>query len=304
MNILQGIIIGIVQGLTEFLPVSSSAHLVFIQKLLGVESSLAFDTFLHLGSLLAVLIFFRADIYKLLNAWLFSVEDITKHRFKEGFYEDPYKRLAWYVILATIPVGIVGILFESQVDALFAGALYVPGFFLFVTGTILYLSQRIASGEIDMSHMGWAQSLFMGLAQACAIMPGLSRSGTTIAAGLVAGLDKEFAAKFSFILSIPAIFGAFIVQLKDKFVELFLHIHSRAFRRFRIGCGEHYAGNERKRRIQAHAPKRAFLCVERAVILLCRQLNGVMVRVIGLHHHPAGGIGASRTSRNLGNMFM
>lgn len=215
MNILQGIIIGIVQGLTEFLPVSSSAHLIFIQKLLGVESSLAFDTFLHLGSLLAVLIFFRADIYKMLNAWLFSLEDIVKHRFKEGFYEDPYKRLAWYVILATIPVGIVGIFFESQIDALFAGALYVPGFFLFVTGTILYLSQRIASGQIDMSHMGWAQSLFMGLGQACAIMPGLSRSGTTIAAGLVAGLDKEFAAKFSFILSIPAIFGAFLVQLKD-----------------------------------------------------------------------------------------
>ena len=215
MNILQGIIIGIVQGLTEFLPVSSSAHLIFIQKLLGVESSLAFDTFLHLGSLLAVLIFFRADIYKMINAWLFSIEDIVKHRFKEGFYEDPYKRLAWYVILATIPVGIVGIFFESQVDALFAGALYVPGFFLFVTGTILYLSQRIASGQIDMSHMGWAQSLFMGLGQACAIMPGLSRSGTTIAAGLVAGLDKEFAAKFSFILSIPAIFGAFLVQLKD-----------------------------------------------------------------------------------------
>ena len=202
MNILQGIIIGIVQGLTEFLPVSSSAHLIFIQKLLGVESSLAFDTFLHLGSLLAVLIFFRADIYKMLNAWLFSLEDIVKHRFKEGFYEDPYKRLAWYVILATIPVGIVGIFFESQIDALFAGALYVPGFFLFVTGTILYLSQRIASGQIDMSHIGWAQSLFMGLGQACAIMPGLSRSGTTIAAGLVAGLDKEFAAKFSFILSI------------------------------------------------------------------------------------------------------
>lgn len=215
MNILQGIIIGIVQGLTEFLPVSSSAHLIFIQKLLGVESSLAFDTFLHLGSLLAVLIFFRADIYKMINAWLFSVEDILQHRFKEGFYADPYKRLAWYVILATIPVGIVGVLFESQVDALFAGALYVPGFFLFVTGTILYLSQRIASGEIDMSHIGWAQSLFMGLGQACAIMPGLSRSGTTIAAGLVAGLDKEFAAKFSFILSIPAIFGAFIVQVKD-----------------------------------------------------------------------------------------
>lgn len=215
MNIFQGIIIGIVQGLTEFLPVSSSAHLIFIQKLLGVESSLAFDTFLHLGSLLAVLIYFRADIYKMIRAWLLSVGDILQHRFKEGFYSDPYKRLSWYVILATIPVGIVGVFFESQVDALFAGALYVPGFFLFVTGTILYLSQRMASGQIDMSRMGWFQSLFMGLGQACAIMPGLSRSGTTIAAGLVMGLDKEFAAKFSFILSIPAIFGAFIVQLKD-----------------------------------------------------------------------------------------
>lgn len=215
MNILQGIIIGIVQGLTEFLPVSSSAHLIFIQKLLGVESSLAFDTFLHLGTLLAVLWFFRADIYKMLHAWWLSIGDLLQHRFMEGLYADVYKSLAWYVILATIPVAIVGVLFESQVDALFAGALYVPAFFLFVTGTILYLSQRIASGKIDMSRLGWFQSLFMGLGQACAILPGLSRSGTTIAAGLVAGLDKEFAAKFSFILSIPAIFGAFIIQLKD-----------------------------------------------------------------------------------------
>ncbi|WP_407431665.1 undecaprenyl-diphosphatase UppP [Methanobrevibacter sp.] len=215
MDILQGIIIGIVQGLTEFLPVSSSAHLIFIQNILGVESSLAFDTFLHLGTLLAVLIYFRADIIKMIEAWILSIGDIFQHRFKEGFYSDPYKRLSWYVIIATIPVGLVGVLFESQVDALFAGALYVPGFFLFVTGTILYLSQRMASGQIDMSHMGWFQSLFMGLGQACAIMPGLSRSGTTIAAGLVMGLDKEFAAKFSFILSIPAIFGAFVIQLKD-----------------------------------------------------------------------------------------
>lgn len=215
MDIIQGIIIGIVQGLTEFLPVSSSAHLIFIQKALGVESTLAFNTFLHLATLFAVLIFFRADIYKMLRAWWLSLGDLLQHRFMEEFYSDPYKRMAWYVILATIPVGIVGLLFESQVDALFAGALYVPGFFLFVTGTILYLSQRMASGQIDMSHMGWLQSLVMGLGQACAIMPGLSRSGTTIAAGLVMGLDKEFAAKFSFILSIPAIFGAFIVQFKD-----------------------------------------------------------------------------------------
>ena len=215
MDIIQGIIIGIVQGLTEFLPVSSSAHLVFIQNILGVESSLAFDTFLHLGSLLAVLWFFRGDIIRMLKSWWLSIGDILQGRFRQGFYEDPYKRLAWYVILATIPVGLVGFLFEDSVDALFAGALYVPAFFLFVTGTILYLSQRMASGDINFKNIGAKESLFMGLGQACAILPGLSRSGTTIAAGLVIGLDKEFAAKFSFILSIPAILGAFLLQVKD-----------------------------------------------------------------------------------------
>ena len=215
MNILQGIIIGIVQGLTEFLPVSSSAHLVFIQKLLGVQSSLAFDTFLHLGTLIAVMWFFRYDIYKMLKSWWLSLGDILQGRFREGFYEDPYKRLAWYVILATIPVGIVGVLFEDSVDALFAGALYVPAFFLFVTGTILYLSQRMPSGEVNYDTITKREALFMGLGQACAILPGLSRSGTTIAAGLTIGLNKEFAAKFSFILSIPAILGAFLLQVKD-----------------------------------------------------------------------------------------
>lgn len=215
MNIIQAIIVGIVQGLTEFLPVSSSAHLVFIQKILGVESSLAFDVFLHLGTLIAVLWFFRYDIYKMLKSWWLSIQDILQGRFKEGFYDDPYKRLAWYVILATIPVGIVGVLFEDSVDALFAGALYVPAFFLFVTGTILYLSQRMNSGEINYNTITKKEALFMGLGQACAILPGLSRSGTTIAAGLTIGLNKEFAAKFSFILSIPAILGAFVFKLKD-----------------------------------------------------------------------------------------
>ena len=215
MDIFQGIIIGIVQGLTEFLPVSSSAHLVFIQNILGVQSSLAFDTFLHLGSLLAVLWFFRADIIKMILSWISSLSDIIHGRFREGFYDDPYKRLAWYVIIATIPVGLAGVFFEDSVDSLFSGALYVPAFFLFVTGTILYLSQRMTSGSINFRNITGKHALFMGLGQACAILPGLSRSGTTIAAGLVAGLDKEFAAKFSFILSIPAILGAFILQVKD-----------------------------------------------------------------------------------------
>ena len=215
MDIIQGIIIGIVQGLTEFLPVSSSAHLVFIQNILGVESSLAFDVFLHLGTLIAVLWFFRWDIIKMIKSWWLSIGDILQGRFREGFDADPYKRLAWYVILATIPVAIVGVLFDDAIDSLFAGALYVPAFFLFVTGTILYLSQRMASGNVNLHNISKKEALWMGLGQACAILPGLSRSGTTIAAGLTIGLEKEFAAKFSFILSIPAIFGAFLFKLKD-----------------------------------------------------------------------------------------
>ncbi|WP_458402877.1 undecaprenyl-diphosphate phosphatase [Methanobrevibacter sp.] len=215
MDIIQGIIIGIVQGLTEFLPVSSSAHLVFVQNLLGIKGDLAFDTFLHLGTLIAVVWFFRWDIIKMIRSWILSVQDLIQGRFLEGFYADPYKRLAWYVILATIPVGFAGLLFEDSIDALFAGELYVPAFFLFVTGTILYLSQRMASGNINVNNISKKEALFMGLGQACAILPGLSRSGTTIAAGLTIGLDKEFAAKFSFILAIPAIFGAFLVQAKD-----------------------------------------------------------------------------------------
>ena len=215
MNIIQAIIIGVVQGLTEFLPVSSSAHLVFAHNILNVESSLAFDVFLHLGTLIAVLWYFRWDIIKMLKSWWLSIGDLLQGRFMQGFRDDPYKRLAWYVILATIPVGIVGVLFEDSVDALFAGALYVPAFFLFVTGTILYLSQRMPGGNINLHNITKKEALFMGLGQACAVLPGLSRSGTTISAGLVAGLDKEFAAKFSFILSIPAIFGAFVFKLKD-----------------------------------------------------------------------------------------
>ena len=215
MNIFQGILIGIVQGLTEFLPVSSSAHLVFIQNILGVESSLAFDTFLHLGTLIAVVWFFKVDIYKMIRSWWLSIGDLIQGRFRQGFLEDPYKRLAWYVILATIPVALVGVLFEDAVDSLFAGALYVPAFFLFVTGTILYLSQRLPSGNVNFDTISKKEALFMGLGQACAILPGLSRSGTTIAAGLTIGLNKDFAAKFSFILSIPAILGAFILQVKD-----------------------------------------------------------------------------------------
>jgi len=214
MDILQAIVIGIVQGLTEFLPVSSSAHLIFVQEFLGVaEPGIAFDVLVHLGTLIAVVSYFFKDIIEMIKAFFGSLVDIFRGKFKEGFREDPYKKLAWMVLIGTIPVGIIGIVFKSQVEATF-NSLIIPSVFLLVTGVLLYVSQRLNIGHKDIKDCSLKEAIIVGLAQACAIIPGLSRSGTTIATGLLIGLDKEFAAKFSFLLAVPAIMGATVVQLK------------------------------------------------------------------------------------------
>ena len=215
MDILQAIIIGLVQGLTEFLPVSSSAHLIFTQQALGLSDvGLAFDVLLHVGTLVAVVAYFFSDIISMIKGFFLSLIDLKDGKFMEEVRRDPYKKLAWLTIIATIPVGIVGVLFNDLVESLFTG-ITVPAFFLLITGCLLYVSQRMNSGRIDLSNITLKEALLMGCGQALAVMPGLSRSGTTIAAGLFSGLDKEFAAKFSFILSIPAILGAGVFQLKD-----------------------------------------------------------------------------------------
>ena len=215
MDILQAIIIGLVQGLTEFLPVSSSAHLIFAQQALGVaDVGLAFDVLLHVGTLVAVIVYFYTDIINMIKGFLLSLVDLKEGKFISEVKKDPYKKLAWLTILATIPVGVVGVLFNDVVEEMFTG-LTIPAFLLLVTGCLLYISQRMNSGRINVQNMSQKEALIMGCGQAIAVLPGLSRSGTTIAAGLFAGLDKEFAAKFSFILSIPAILGAAVFQLKD-----------------------------------------------------------------------------------------
>ena len=215
MDIFQAIIIGLVQGLTEFLPVSSSAHLIFAQQALGVaDVGLAFDVLLHGGTLVAVLVYFYDDILNMIKGFFLSLIDLKEGRFISEIKQDPYKKLAWLTILATIPVGVVGVLFNDMIESMFQG-LTIPAFLLLVTGCLLYASQRMNSGRIDVRNVTIKEALIMGCGQALAVLPGLSRSGTTIAAGLFAGLDKEFAAKFSFILSIPAILGAAVFQLKD-----------------------------------------------------------------------------------------
>lgn len=217
MDILQAIIIGIVQGLTEFLPVSSSAHLVFAPYLLGTEPNLAFDTLLHIGTLVAVVVYFWNDLVHMFKSFIASLADIPRSKFREGLREDQFKKLAWMVIIGTIPAGLAGILFKDFFEGLFSNIPAV-GTFLIITGFLLYTSELISRKIKDKSslkEMSIKNSLLIGFAQACAIAPGISRSGATISTGLFLGLERELAARFSFLLSIPAILGAALIQVKE-----------------------------------------------------------------------------------------
>ena len=217
MDILQAIIIGIVQGLTEFLPISSSAHLVFVPHLIGTESSLAFDTILHIGTLIAVVVYFWKDLVQMIKAFFFSLLDLTRGNFRSQLRDDQFKKLAWMVIIGSIPAGLAGILLEDFFEGLFNN-IPVVGFFLLITGILLYASEMVSrkvSHKNNLKEMSIKNSLVIGVAQACSIAPGISRSGATISTGLFLGLERELAARFSFLLSIPAILGAALVQIKD-----------------------------------------------------------------------------------------
>lgn len=217
MDIIQAIIIGIVQGLTEFLPVSSSAHLVFTPYLLGTESSMAFDTLLHIGTLVAVVVYFWKDIVHMFKSFVASLADLTRGQFREGLREDQFKKLAWMVLIGTIPAGLVGVLFKDFFEGLFTNIPAV-GAFLIITGFLLYGSEMISrrtTSKTGLKKMTIKNAFLIGVAQACAIAPGISRSGATISTGLFLGLERELAARFSFLLSIPAIMGAALVQIGD-----------------------------------------------------------------------------------------
>lgn len=186
MDVLQAIIIGIVQGLTEFLPISSSGHLVLVPEIMGVKSSLAFDTVLHVGTLVAVVTYFWSDIVHMIRSFISSLTDIPGGNFREGIEEDPFKRLAWMVIIGTIPAGLAGVLFKDFFESLF-NSITAVGFFLIVTGLLLWGSERISARikeKLPVEKLGVRDSLIIGGAQALAIAPGISRSGATISAGL------------------------------------------------------------------------------------------------------------------------
>lgn len=217
MDITQAIIIGIVQGLTEFLPISSSAHLVYTPYLLGTESSLAFDTLLHIGTLIAVVVYFWKDLMEMIKAFFSSLMDLTHGQFRNGLREEQFKKLSWMVIIGSIPAGLAGILFKDFFEGLFSNLIAVA-IFLIITGFLLYLSEKVSrkvSHKTSLKKMSLKSSIIIGIAQACSIAPGISRSGATISTGLFLGLEREFAARFSFLLSIPAILGAALIQIKD-----------------------------------------------------------------------------------------
>ena len=198
---------GLVQGATEFLPVSSSGHLTLLPWLLDwPQPSLVFDTTLHLGTLAAVLIFFRQDIAQLVIAWW----DSGRRR----RIDTAEARLAWGILIGTIPAALAGYLFEDFFAFFFGSPLWVA-IFLLVTGVILAASERMGRREHGLEGITWRDALGIGLAQAVAILPGLSRSGATIGAGLALGLKREAAARFSFLLSIPIILGSGAFKLLD-----------------------------------------------------------------------------------------
>jgi len=217
MDIIQALILGIVQGLTEFLPISSSAHLVFMHELTGLAPNLSFDTLLHLGSLIAVLGYFRKDVVHMIKSFFSSLMDIPRGQFKKGIKEDQFKKLAWFIIIGTIPAGLAGFLLKDFFESLFSN-LTAVSVFLIITGFLLWGSEMVSRKtlkKISLKEMTVKNTLIMGVAQACAIAPGISRSGATISSGLFLGMERELAARFSFLLSIPAILGAALVQLKD-----------------------------------------------------------------------------------------
>lgn len=218
MNIIQAIILGIVQGATEFLPISSSAHLVIVPYLIGVNySDLAFDTLLHIATLVGVVGYFWREVISLIKGFFSSLLDIPMGNFKEGIQNDPIKRLSWFIVIGTIPAGLMGILFKDFFEGLFNN-LPAVGSLLIITGFLLWGSEivykRFPRKKL-LENMKWVDVILIGFAQGCAIMPGISRSGATIATGLSLGFEREFIAKYSFLLSIPAILGASLVQFRD-----------------------------------------------------------------------------------------
>lgn len=231
MTVLQAILLGVVQGLTEFIPVSSTAHLVFaarvlnlyggVDKTLQAEQTTATIAVIQLGTLLAVLVYFARDIVNILRAFTGDHLALLRGRTEEGkpkLSRDAW--LGWLVIIGSIPVGIVGLLFKEQIEGPFTKNLWVIATMMIVVGLLLTIAEYVGKRNHGMDQLGIRDALVVGCAQVLALIPGSSRSGSTIMGGLFAGQTRETAARFSFLLSIPAIAASGLLELNEAIEKL------------------------------------------------------------------------------------
>ena len=209
MSLIQAIILGIVQGLTEFLPISSSAHLVLVPFWLNwqipADQAFSFDVLVQVGTLVAVIAYFWKDLWLIVKSWIMAV-------WKRKPFASIEARLGWWLILASIPAVVVGLLIKDTVEAAFGSPAVTAGFLL-VTALLLFLAEKIGKKQRGMAEMAWVDALVMGIGQALALFPGISRSGATISAGMFRNLDRSTAARFSFLMSVPVMLGAGALSL-------------------------------------------------------------------------------------------
>ena len=208
MSLAEAIVLGIVQGLTEFLPISSSGHLRIVPAFAGWEDpGAAFTAVIQLGTMAAVLLYFRHDLVRIATAWLQSLRD-------RGRRSELDARLGWYLILGTVPILIFGVAFKNQIEN-GARDLYLIGTMLIVFGLVLLAAEARSRRDRDIATITRRDAVAVGFAQALALVPGVSRSGATISAGLLLGFDRVAAARFSFLLSVPAVVLSGLYELKD-----------------------------------------------------------------------------------------
>lgn len=212
MTYFQAIILGLVQGLGEFLPISSSGHLALLQYFFGIEgeSVLLFAVMLHLGTLISVFVVYWRDIWELILELGRCIKDIFTGRGLR-INANPTRRMGFMIIVATIPTALMGFFLKDVFGAMYLSLIAI-GIGLLLTGTLLWIAQRMSGGRKLETEMKFRSGIFVGIMQGLAITPGISRSGATLFGGLVTGLKKEFAVKFAFLLSIPAILGSFAVE--------------------------------------------------------------------------------------------
>jgi len=213
MELLQALLLGILQGITEFLPVSSSGHLALARALLGTElmPGITFEVVVHFGSFCSIVVYFRQRIAEIIRDLLssFSLNGIKTKR----YLHDKNTRFSLIILLSMIPAGIVGFTLKDPIEALFLNPVFVS-IMLLVTGTLLFLTRFVKNPEKDVDVK---RGLLMGVAQACAIIPGISRSGSTIAVGLYSGVSRENVANFSFLMVLPVLAGAMLLEIIDLF---------------------------------------------------------------------------------------